>query len=152
MEKIRCKECLELKRISDYYLYNWKTPFWRCKECVKRWRKSEKERKMARSYDKKRSKDPNRIAYVTSNTKRYRKENPEKWDAHKIVNNYFRTHKEEKPNTCSKCGFIWKWRWQIELHHEDYNKPREVIPLCSLCHKWYHKWVIEIDLNKVLKF
>lgn len=140
--KKHCKECKELKELSEYYSHPG-TKDWtlaRCKECVKRWRRSEKERKMARVNDNRRSKNPDRIKYVTENTRKYRANNPLKYKAHWIVNNYYRYHKDERPTECSVC---WSG-WQIELHHEDYNKPREIIPLCSLCHKWYHKWIIKI--------
>jgi len=146
--KQHCKECKELKEISEYYKHpqgqNWVLS--RCKECVKRWRRSEKERKMARVNDNKRSKTPHRLKQLTKQCKQYRKENPKKYKAHWLVNNYYRYHKDERPYQCSHCN---GW-WQIEMHHEDYNKPREIIPLCSLCHKGYHKWSIEIDKTKMI--
>lgn len=143
-----CKECKEPKDLSEFYKHpQWKNwVLWRCKECVKKWRRSEGERKMARILDKKRAKNPDRIKYSTENTKKYRAKNPEKRNAHKIVNNYFRYHKKDKPKKCSHC-LGW---WQIELHHEDYSKPREFIPLCSLCHKWKHKWKIKIDIKNII--
>lgn len=139
-----CKECRELKPLSEYYTHpqwrNW--VLGRCKECIKKWRRSEKERKMARIIDKKRVRPE---GYATKRCQINRKKFPEKYNATRIVNNYFRwKNKEKRPNKCVYCNYVWK----IELHHFDYNKPNEVIPLCSLCHSWYHYWKIEIDLTK----
>jgi len=39
-----------------------------------------------------------------------------------------------KPENCSKCGGTRI----IHGHHEDYNKPLEVVWLCSSCHKQLH--------------
>lgn len=147
--KQHCKECKELKELDEFYTHpQWKN--WvlsRCKECIKRWRRSEKERSMARINDKKRSKNPERIKYVIKNTQKYRKNNPDKRNAHKLVNNYYRSHRDEQPKICSNC---WSNK-KIELHHEDYKKPDEIIPLCALCHKGYHYWKIKIDTTKIIK-
>lgn len=139
----QCKECEETKDLSEFYSH----PLWvnwvlsRCKECIKKWRRSERERKMARVNDNKRAKNPERKKYSISKTRSYRMKNPEKYKAHRLVTNFFKKNPEKKIKICTNC---W-WEWQIELHHEDYNKPYCVIPLCSLCHKWYHKWSIEIN-------
>ena len=45
---------------------------------------------MARIVDSKRSKTKSRIAYTTQNTRKYRSNNPLKYNAHKIVHNFFR--------------------------------------------------------------
>lgn len=141
--KQHCKECRELKELIEYYKHpqwlNW--VLWRCKECIKKWRRSENERGKARVNDIKRSKFKNRKEYAKINIKRYRENNPLKTKAHRIVNNYFRYKRDLQPRGCFNC----KSKIAIEMHHEDYNKPKEIIPLCNLCHKWYHSWKIEID-------
>ena len=40
----------------------------------------------------------------------------------------------KKPDKCSICGVSVK----VEAHHEDYNKPLEVIWLCKSCHENIH--------------
>ena len=143
-----CKECKILKELSEYYKHpkwvNW--VLWRCKDCIKKWRKSEEERKKARIYDNKRAKTPERLSQFKIQSKKYRKENPLKYKSHQIVNNYYRNHKEERPTKCTIC----LKNWYIQMHHEDYNKPKEIIPLCVLCHKWYHKWDIKINTSKTI--
>ena len=39
-----------------------------------------------------------------------------------------------RPGCCSKC----KKKCKPEGHHPDYNKPKEIIWLCSECHKGIH--------------
>jgi hypothetical protein len=141
-----CKECWELKSLSEFYNhYKWKN--WvlsRCKDCIKKWRRSERERKIARIRDNKRSKTTKRIQYNTIKTKEYRLKNPLKYKAHSLISNYYKNN--DRPNECSICNS----NDNIELHHEDYNKPNEVIPLCSLCHSKYHKWEFIIDIKNTI--
>ncbi len=43
-----------------------------------------------------------------------------------------------KPKGCSLCGK----RKKLDGHHEDYNKPLDVIWLCRHCHGNLHKNVV----------
>ena len=73
-----CKQCLQEKSLKDFYSHP-KTKDGtvnRCKECIKLGRKTEKERKMARINDLKRTKNPERIQYMKTISKRFRTENP----------------------------------------------------------------------------
>lgn len=40
-----------------------------------------------------------------------------------------------RPNLCSNCGMVCV----PEAHHDDYDKPLDVIWLCRKCHKKLHK-------------
>jgi hypothetical protein len=90
---------------------------------------------MARKNDIKRSKNPERIRYSTMQTKVFRINNPEKWEAHKLVNNFIRNNKEYKPSLCVNCSATN----MLHYHHFDYSLPNKVIPCCPLCHKLFHK-------------
>ena len=144
-----CKECEIEKELWDFYSHpEWKNwVLWRCKGCIKRWRKSPKEREMAREWEK-----DNRVRpewYSAMMSKKFREENPEKYKAHMKVNNYLRSAYDSKSpfKTCYNC-FEW---WKIELHHEDYSKPNDVVPLCIPCHRRKHCWDFEINPKKIVR-
>jgi hypothetical protein len=47
-----------------------------------------------------------------------------------------KTGKITKPKSCQMCGVK---TYRINSHHEDYDKPFDVIWVCSLCHYKVHK-------------
>lgn len=145
-----CKECGIVKNINEYYKHpqwrNW--VLWRCKECIKSWRKTEREKIMSRTHDRKRYhlNTSWRKDYIYSKSKSFRKKYPEKYEAHKKVWNFLRSNPEYKTDICCVCGKEWK----TDLHHEDYLKPNQVYPLCRLCHANRHAGNIELDINKII--
>jgi len=147
IKKQYCKECNILKEFSKFYSHpKWKNwVLWRCKECIKKWRSSDRERSMARIIDNNRTRPE---WYTYNATLLSRKRNPIWNRARAIVNNYFKYHKEDKPTECCIC---WS-NSRIHLHHEDYSNPREVYPLCPLCHSARHKWEIELDIEDLITF
>jgi hypothetical protein len=54
---------------------------------------------------------------------------------HGIVAKAVKSGELEKPDVCSECGVGGR----IQGHHEDYDKPLEVIWLCQKCHMGKHK-------------
>ncbi len=64
----------------------------------------------------------------------YRNSNPEKINAYDLLAQAIRLGKISKPDRCSSCKTVG----QILGHHEDYNKPLDVIWLCSKCHMRLH--------------
>lgn len=46
------------------------------------------------------------------------------------------------------CPICW-WGWRITLHHQDYNKRREVVPCCMCCHRRIHAWR-DVDVSKTI--
>ena len=109
----------------------------KCKECNKadnlKHRHDNVER--IREYDRKRSKDPNRIAALTECNKRYRALNPVKYQAHMALNNALRKGHLVRPENCSECNKVGT----IHGHHDDYRKPLEVRWLCAVCHSDWHQ-------------
>lgn len=71
----------------------------------------------------------------TKNNKKWRENNPQKVKAHSIVNEAIKSGKLKKPLKCSKCNH----KKDVQAHHEDYNKPLDIIWLCPTCHSALHK-------------
>lgn len=147
MKKI-CKECGVEKELTEFYKHPqwvlWTLP--RCKECIKKWRRSEREREMSRIIDNKRSKTEKRKKYQKKRDIKRNKTNQIKKNAHIKVWNFIRNNKG-KYNF--KCVICWK-QDRIEKHHEDYNKPNEIIPFCSLHHKRRHCWDFEVKKERII--
>lgn len=53
------------------------------------------------------------------------------WDFHAAL----RSGKLKKPKTCSKCN---KSSENIEAHHSNYDKPMQVVWVCTSCHNKMH--------------
>ncbi len=51
-----------------------------------------------------------------------------------MLNKRIQSKKITKPNRCSTCGE----KGYVEAHHEDYDKPFDVIWICKLCHEDIH--------------
>lgn len=150
MEKV-CKECLSSKNLSEFYAH----PQWvlwtlsRCKECIKAWRKSDRERAMARVSDNRRFiENPGRRTYLANRSKIDRKNNKDKLQARQLAKRSAKKNPEMIPKV---CPITW---WPVEhLHHIDYLKPYRVIPCSTLWHGMLHRdnpitinpeWIIDL--------
>lgn len=131
----------------------------KCKSCnkidvSKNYRKNKKH---YIAYEQKRNRNPDRVKarkdYYLENkdteeyklrskifSKKYKVENKIKREAHVKWGNYVRDNKiASKP--CVKCGVE-----KAEAHHEDYNKPLDIIWLCKDCHMARH-----VEINYAIK-
>ena len=138
---LKCKECWEFKELCKDNWYSIKWGFlWvlsRCKDCIKKWRKSEYERVMARKRDNDRYyNNPKRREYIFKSSTERRKR---KWYANihlktdRLINKLW-----IRPCVCSIC---W-WGKRVVSHHPDYSKPFEVVFCCDICHSKIHHWEI----------
>ena len=138
-----CNECNEEKDLEQFYSHpstaDKRLP--KCKECVKKIRRSDHGREMARIQDNKRYSDPKRKEYKKKKLIEFRSKNPEKFKAQGMINNFFRANSEMRKKACSVC---WK-EWRIHYHHFDYSKPFDVIPCCPMCHSWFHNWKLQVE-------
>jgi hypothetical protein len=88
---------------------------------------------------------PEARKYNRERIKNWRQKNPDKFrksvkkwqqthkikhNAHQMVHRAIENGILKRSETCLECGKIGK----TEGHHEDYNKPLEVVWLCRLCH------------------
>lgn len=150
---LKCKECWIFKEVNSQNWYKHSEGYlWvlgRCKICIKKWRCSERELKMATVRDMDRYyNNPKRREYILRDNKERRKR---KW--------YWYIHEKTRakirelwirPKVCPIC--LRKWR--IIAHHPDYDKRYEIVFCCSICHSKIHSWKIKtynvINLNTIL--
>jgi hypothetical protein len=99
----------------------------KCKECHRLDVKENRKRNIEyyRAYDRDRGNRQNN-EYVRD----YRARNPEKYKAHRALNNAVRDGKIVKPTHCTKCGK----ETTLHGHHHDYAQPLNVEWLCPACH------------------
>ena len=138
MDEKECFKCNVVKDLSEFYKHKQMADghLSKCKECTKndvgkhRVENIEK----IRAYDRKRGKLPHRVSANTIRTRKFRKENPDKYKAHMAINNGKRAGLVTK-KPCEVCGTTKR----LESHHDDYSKPLEVRWLCSVHHSEIHK-------------
>ena len=114
-----CKKCLIVKPMADFHR-NKPSEGGRlleCKECI-----NKRSSSVNRNYG-------DRIEYK----RLYRKENKQKYLAHKAVNRAVASGKLIRM-PCVVCGETER----IEGHHTDYSKPLKVIWLCRKHHEEWH--------------
>jgi hypothetical protein len=101
----------------------------KCKDCNKRDVIENRKSKVDyyREYDRVRG---NRQS--ADNTRRYREENPKKYSAHCRVGSAIKTGRLV-PAPCEVCGST-----EVHGHHTDYDKPLDVMWLCSEHHVAWH--------------
>jgi len=141
----RCKKCGQVKSLDDFYDSNVTT----CKTCVCEAVRENRKAKAEyyKAFDKVRAKLPHRVeakkkysltprgkeVHLKAN-KRFRENNPEKYEAHMAVTVAVASGKLVKPDACQDCGAAVP----LQAHHEDYSKPLDVMWLCSSCHAKHH--------------
>jgi len=136
-----CSMCKKSKPVSDYqkdpYHSNGLSP--RCKECYKGWWDKNKHRffKKMQEYSKDYYKK-NKKRIIARCTKYYKERiktdlGRKKINAVRLVRYHKMVGNLPTGMACSKCG-----KPKAEAHHEDYDKPLEVIWLCSSCHRRKH--------------
>ena len=150
MEK-QCSKCKERKALSEFHIDKKNKDGLHCwckvcrSACSKKYyeEKEEKLRINTRIYYKKHSKESNarnRDYYRRTQKdrldyrKKYYKKHLKKEVANHIVSRAIESGILIRPNKCSKCNCECK----PDGHHEDYDKPLEVIWLCKSCHKKHH--------------
>jgi hypothetical protein len=143
MEK-KCFKCKAVKSLEEFY----KHPRMedghvnKCKECNKKDVTANRNKNIEkfRAYDRERAKIPERIKANAEVNRAWRAEDKRRSIAHNAVaraihnGSLFRL-------PCIRCK-----EEKSLAHHEDYDKPLEVIWLCQPCHKQRHK-----EINKLLK-
>jgi hypothetical protein len=132
-----CFKCKTIKPLEEFY----KHPYMadghvnKCKECNKNDATSHRNKNIekVREYDRARGKIPERLKAQVEITRAWRAEDSRRSVAHVAVSKAIRSGLLVRM-PCIRCG-----KEKTEAHHEDYDKPLEVMWLCTPCHKQRHK-------------
>lgn len=131
-----CFKCGEIKPLDEFYKHPQMADGYlnKCKTCSRidasTYRAANLEE--VRAYDRARSKNPERVRKQTEVTRLWRQEDKRRARAHSAVARAVRNG-ELLPQPCLLCGSD-----KVVAHHEDYDKPLEVVWLCQPCHKQHH--------------
>lgn len=136
-----CFKCKTIKPLSDFYKHSAMVDGHvnKCKECNKNDVTANRNKNIekVRAYDRARGKEPERIKAVTEITRIWRAEDSRRVLAHSSVARAIRNGNLLRL-PCIRCG-----EKKSVAHHEDYDKPLEVVWLCQPCHKQRHKEIKE---------
>ena len=137
---IRSKECFKCKTVKplrEFYKHSMMGDghLNKCKECAKKDVNENRLKNLERirEYDKQRSHLPHRKALQARVTKAWRGADARRLKAHTAVAKAIRKG-ELVSSPCVRCG-----NTKSLAHHEDYDKPLDVMWLCEPCHKQRHK-------------
>lgn len=132
-----CFKCKSVKPLTEFYKHSRMADghLNKCKECAKNDVSNNRNQNLEkyRAYDRARGKIPERIKANTEINRAWRAEDKRRQAAHIAVAKAIRTGSLVR-NPCIRCG-----ETKSVAHHEDYDKPLEVMWLCQPCHKQRHK-------------
>jgi hypothetical protein len=140
-----CFKCKTIKPLNEFYKHKEMADghLNKCKECTKNdvtnHRLVNIER--IRAYDRNRSKtNPVRRKIAQQISQAWREEDSRRGRAHNMVSYAI------KKGTLIRCPCVRCGAEKTYAHHEDYDKPLDVVWLCQPCHKQRHK-----EINELLK-
>lgn len=132
-----CFKCKTVKPLSEFYAHSEMADghLNKCKVCTKN--DVNKHRNLnlekVRAYDRERAKNPNRIKLNVEINRAWRAEDKRRHFAHSKVSYAIKTGNLIRL-PCVRCG-----NEKSLAHHEDYDKPLDVVWLCQPCHSQRHK-------------
>jgi len=131
-----CIKCSEEKPLTEYYAHKQMADkhLNECKDCVKKRVSAYGKTPKGRAMDKRRNQKPKRKAWSRAHSARMRKKFAKEKKVESIFwNEYRKGAIKKKP--CEVCG-TEEW---VEAHHPNYNEPFNIMWLCSLHHKKWHR-------------
>jgi len=138
-----CFKCKTVKPLGDFYKHQMMADGYlnKCKACTKSDVAEHRIKNLERirEYDRDRAKKPERRASSSAISQAWRREDPRRVRSHNAVTRAIKKGLLVRA-PCCRCGSE-----RSLAHHEDYDKPLDVIWLCQPCHKQRHK---EIDLGR----
>jgi len=147
---LECKQCKTMKEVNNENWYKHSAWYmwvlWRCKECIKTWRKIDHELSMSRKRDAHRYKNNQnrrRQIYRWSGRRRIEKWYwAIHWACSRLIKKLW-----IRPTTCSVC---LKENNRIEAHHFNYMFPFKVIFCCKVCHSKLDRWLIDYRIYPIV--
>jgi hypothetical protein len=139
-----CFKCKTVKPLEEFYKHSMMADghLNKCKACAKD--DSNKHRsdnlEKVRAYDRERGKRPERISAGVEINRLWRAEDARRIKAHNAVSRAVKKGILVR-QPCIRCESP-----KSVAHHEDYDKPLDVMWLCTPCHKQRHK-----EINQLLK-
>ena len=135
-----CFKCKTVKPLSDFYKHSKMADGYvnKCKECNKNdvTEHRNKNLEKIREYDRARGKESKRLKATAEITRAWRAEDSRRAVAHSSVARAVRNGTLAR-QPCCRCGDA-----KTVAHHEDYDKPLEIVWLCQPCHKQRHKEIL----------
>jgi hypothetical protein len=132
-----CFKCKTVKPLTEFYKHSKMADGHvnKCKECNKNDVTAHRNKNLekVREYDRARGQESKRLKAATEITRAWRAEDSRRVLAHSSVARAIRRG-ELVRQPCCRCG-----EQKSVAHHEDYDKPLEVVWLCQRCHKQRHK-------------
>jgi len=132
-----CFKCKAVKPLTEFYKHSKMADGYlnKCKCCAKNDVSSNRSKNLSkyRAYDRERGKLRERIKANTESNRVWRAEDKRRQFAHGAVSRAIRSGSLVR-NPCERCGDP-----KSVAHHEDYDKPLDVMWLCQPCHKQRHK-------------
>lgn len=112
------KRVLLNERLRERYKNNLEESRLLARERTKRFRQTDKWKKLKKHYDQV-----------------YERENKEKIRAQSKVRCAIYRKKLVRPSVCDICHSVCK----VHAHHNDYSKPFEIVWMCPTCHLYHHQ-------------
>lgn len=132
-----CFKCNTVKLLSEFYKHSMMADGHvnKCKECNKKDVSENRGKKLDhyRQYDRERAKLPERQKAASAISTAWRQADKRRMKCHNAVTRAIKSGKLTR-EPCIRCGSI-----KSLAHHEDYDKPLDVMWLCQPCHKQRHK-------------
>ena len=132
-----CFKCDCQKPLSEFYKHSAMADGYlnKCKDCTKLDANKHRANNLEkiRAYDRERAKNSERKKTNLIINRAWRNEDTRRAKAHNKVSRAIKNGLLKK-QPCIRCG-----EQKSLAHHEDYDKPLEIMWLCQPCHKQRHK-------------
>jgi len=132
-----CFKCKTVKPLDEFYKHKAMADghLNKCKPCTRNDASEHRIKNLekVRAYDRKRANQPERVRAAAELLKVWRSEDQRRSVAHSAVARAVRNGVLQR-QPCCRCGHS-----KSLAHHEDYDKPLDVMWLCQPCHKQRHK-------------